>query len=153
MEKVKKIVVTTVIAMLVLGTGLSLFSSSSSLVSQNQSNQNKVDQINGLKIEDITIGTGDEAKSGMRVTAHYLGTLTDGTKFDSSYDRGEPFSFILGAGQVIAGWDKGIEGMRVGGKRRLTVSPEMGYGPQAVDTIPANSTLVFEVELLGASAQ
>ncbi len=103
-----------------------------------------------LKIEDLNIGTGDEAVSGKQVSVHYTGTLTDGSKFDSSLDRGQPFDFLLGAGQVIKGWDEGFAGMKVGGKRRLTVPPEMGYGERGFPpVIPANSTLIFEVELLG----
>ena len=104
---------------------------------------------NGLKIEDLTVGTGNEAQSGKKVTVNYAGTLTDGTKFDSSYDRGTPFSFNLGTGQVIAGWDQGVAGMKVGGKRRLTIPPELGYGATgAGGVIPPNATLIFEVELL-----
>lgn len=104
----------------------------------------------GLKIEDITVGTGAEAVSGRKITVNYSGTLTDGTKFDSSYDHGEPFSFNLGAGEVIQGWDKGFAGMKIGGKRKLTISPELGYGAQgAGGVIPPNATLIFEVELLG----
>ncbi|HEX7260144.1 MAG TPA: FKBP-type peptidyl-prolyl cis-trans isomerase [Candidatus Saccharimonadia bacterium] len=102
-----------------------------------------------LQKTDEVVGTGPEAVAGKKVTVHYLGTLTNGTKFDSSYDRNEPFGFTLGGGQVIKGWDEGVAGMKVGGKRKLVIPPEMGYGNQAVSTIPANSTLVFEVELLG----
>ena len=101
-----------------------------------------------LKIEDIVVGTGLEAVSGKKVTVNYLGTLTNGTKFDSSYDRGVPFSFNLGAGEVIKGWDEGFAGMKVGGKRKLTISPELGYGATgAGGVIPPNATLIFEVEL------
>jgi len=104
---------------------------------------------NQLKIEDITLGTGDEAVTGKKVTVNYKGTLTDGTKFDSSYDRGIPFSFNLGAGDVIQGWDLGVDGMKVGGKRKLTIPSSLGYGARgAGDVIPPNATLVFEVELL-----
>ncbi|MFA6095941.1 MAG: FKBP-type peptidyl-prolyl cis-trans isomerase [Candidatus Paceibacterota bacterium] len=104
----------------------------------------------GLEVYDNVVGTGAEAVAGKTVTAHYVGMLVNGTKFDSSVDRGQPFSFALGAGQVIRGWDLGIQGMKVGGKRRLVISPELGYGAQAVGgVIPANSTLVFDVELLG----
>ncbi|MEK7512858.1 MAG: FKBP-type peptidyl-prolyl cis-trans isomerase [Patescibacteria group bacterium] len=101
-----------------------------------------------LKIDDITVGTGLEIKHGKRAVVHYTGTLADGTKFDSSLDRGEPFVFTLGAGEVIKGWDYGVIGMKVGGKRKLTIPPELGYGSRAVGPIPANSTLTFEVELL-----
>ena len=105
-------------------------------------------QATALKIEDSVVGTGDEAVAGKQVTVHYTGTLTNGTKFDSSLDRGQPFTFTLGAGEVIQGWDEGVAGMKVGGKRKLTIPPEMGYGQMAIGTIPANSTLLFDVELL-----
>ena len=103
-----------------------------------------------LEIEDIEVGTGIEAASGDRVTVHYTGWLIDGTKFDSSIDRGQPFAFLLGAGQVIQGWDRGVRGMQVGGVRKLTIPPELAYGDRPVGggLIPANSTLVFEVQLL-----
>jgi len=103
----------------------------------------------GLKIEDLKVGDGQEAKKGDTVEVHYTGWLTDGTKFDSSVDRGQPFDFRLGAGQVIRGWDEGVEGMKVGGKRKLTIPPELGYGARGIGPIPPNSTLVFDVELLG----
>jgi FKBP-type peptidyl-prolyl cis-trans isomerase FkpA len=100
--------------------------------------------------EDLVIGTGTAAASGQKVTVHYTGWLTNGTKFDSSKDRGDPFVFPLGKGQVIKGWDQGVQGMKVGGKRKLTIPPEMGYGSRgAGGVIPPNATLVFEVELLG----
>ncbi|MBN1312427.1 MAG: FKBP-type peptidyl-prolyl cis-trans isomerase [Anaerolineae bacterium] len=103
----------------------------------------------GLQIEDIVTGTGPEAKAGDTVSVHYTGWLTDDTKFDSSVDRDQPFEFTLGQGQVIQGWDEGVVGMKVGGKRRLTIPPELGYGEQgAGGTIPPNATLIFEVELL-----
>ncbi len=102
-----------------------------------------------LKIEDVKVGTGDEAVAGRPVTVHYVGTLTDGKKFDSSRDRNQGFTFALGAGQVIRGWDEGVAGMKVGGMRRLTIPPELGYGPMGYPpVIPPNSTLIFEVELL-----
>ena len=102
-----------------------------------------------LQIEDLKVGTGAEAKTGNNVSVHYVGTLTTGKKFDSSRDRNEPFEFQLGAGMVIEGWDKGVVGMKVGGLRKLTIPPEMGYGKMGYPpVIPPNSTLVFEVELV-----
>ncbi len=101
-----------------------------------------------LQSTDEVVGTGDEAVAGKSVSVNYLGTLTDGTKFDSSYDRNQPFEFKLGGGQVIQGWDQGVAGMKVGGKRKLVIPASLGYGAQANGSIPANSTLVFEIELL-----
>jgi FKBP-type peptidyl-prolyl cis-trans isomerase len=102
-----------------------------------------------LIIEELTVGDGATATAGQSVSVHYTGWLTDGTKFDSSVDRGDPFEFNLGRGQVIAGWDQGVAGMQVGGKRKLTIPPEMGYGSRgAGGVIPPNATLVFDVELL-----
>jgi FKBP-type peptidyl-prolyl cis-trans isomerase len=102
-----------------------------------------------LVVEDLAVGTGATAVNGDTVTVHYVGTLTNGTKFDSSYDRGTPLGpFRLGAGQVIPGFEQGIVGMRIGGKRRITIPPSLGYGNQAVGSIPPNSTLIFEVDLV-----
>ncbi|AUX43138.1 peptidyl-prolyl cis-trans isomerase [Sorangium cellulosum] len=102
-----------------------------------------------LGIEDVRVGTGAEAKPGQKVTVHYVGTLTNGSKFDSSRDRNQGFSFSLGAGQVIQGWDRGVAGMKIGGIRKLTIPPELGYGARGFPpVIPPNATLVFEVELL-----
>ena len=104
----------------------------------------------GLEIQDIKVGQGAEAKSGMTVSVHYVGTLTNGSKFDSSRDRGRGFSFKLGAGEVIKGWDQGVAGMKIGGLRKLTIPPELAYGDNGFPpVIPARATLVFEVELLG----
>ncbi len=104
----------------------------------------------GLVIEDLSIGEGALAQSGHNATVHYTGWLTDGTKFDSSKDRNDPFAFGLGRREVIAGWDEGVQGMRVGGRRKLTIPPALGYGARgAGGVIPPNATLVFEVELLG----
>lgn len=103
----------------------------------------------GLVIDDITIGDGATATAGQYVSVHYTGWLTDGSKFDSSKDRNEPFEFGLGQRQVIAGWDEGVQGMQVGGVRKLTIPPQLGYGARgAGGVIPPNATLVFEVELL-----
>jgi peptidylprolyl isomerase len=103
----------------------------------------------GLRITDVVIGDGPEARSGQTVVVHYRGTLEDGTQFDASYDRGTPFSFPLGAGRVIKGWDEGVAGMQVGGKRKLVIPAELGYGARgAGGVIPPNATLIFDVELL-----
>lgn len=106
--------------------------------------------VNGVQIEDVVVGDGTEAKKGNTVSVNYLGTLAaNGKKFDSSYDRNEPFTFKLGSGQVIEGWEKGIVGMKEGGKRILTIPPEKAYGPSGYPpVIPPNSTLKFEVELV-----
>jgi FKBP-type peptidyl-prolyl cis-trans isomerase FkpA len=104
----------------------------------------------GLKYEDVTVGEGAEAVAGKSVSVHYTGWLTDGQKFDSSKDRNDPFAFVLGGGMVIKGWDEGVQGMKVGGIRKLTIPPQLGYGVRgAGGVIPPNATLVFEVELLG----
>ena len=103
----------------------------------------------GLKIIDLVVGTGDVASSGQTVAVHYRGTLEDGTQFDASYDRGTPFEFPLGAGRVIKGWDEGVQGMKVGGQRKLVIPPDLGYGSRGAGrVIPPNATLIFEVELL-----
>ncbi|RUM94876.1 MAG: FKBP-type peptidyl-prolyl cis-trans isomerase [Thiothrix sp.] len=103
----------------------------------------------GLKYEELAIGEGAMAEKGQTVVVHYTGWLEDGTKFDSSLDRNTPFDFSLGAGQVIKGWEEGVVGMQVGGKRKLTIPSELGYGSRgAGGVIPANATLIFEVELL-----
>jgi len=103
----------------------------------------------GLKYEDLVEGDGPLAQAGQRVSVHYTGWLTDGTQFDSSVARNDPFQFALGKGMVIRGWDEGVAGMKVGGKRKLTIPPQLGYGAQgAGGVIPPNATLVFEVELL-----
>jgi len=105
--------------------------------------------VNALKIEDIVVGQGPTPTTGQTAVVHYTGWLTDGRKFDSSVDRGRPFEFQLGRGMVIKGWDQGVATMKVGGKRRLTIPPSLGYGASgAGGVIPPNATLVFEVELL-----
>ncbi len=104
----------------------------------------------GLQYEDIVVGTGASPQAGQRTKVHYTGWLTDGTKFDSSVDRGQPFVFEIGAGHVIRGWDEGVLTMKIGGKRKLIIPPQLGYGaPGSPPVIPPNATLVFEVELLG----
>ena len=104
----------------------------------------------GLQIEELVVGSGNAATAGQKVSVHYTGWLTNGTKFDSSKDRGEPFIFPLGKGHVIRGWDEGVAGMKVGGKRKLTIPPQLGYGARgAGGVIPPNATLVFDVELVG----
>lgn len=104
----------------------------------------------GLIMDDIIVGDGAEASAGQHVTVHYTGWLTSGEKFDSSKDRDQPFDFPLGGGRVIRGWDEGVQGMKIGGKRKLTIPPDLGYGARgAGGAIPPNATLVFEVELLG----
>lgn len=114
-----------------------------------ESNQ-EVTTPSGLKYVDQAVGTGDVAVVGKNVSVHYTGWLENGKKFDSSVDRGQPFSFPLGAGRVIKGWDEGVQGMKVGGKRKLTIPSDLGYGSRgAGGVIPPNATLVFDVELLG----
>jgi hypothetical protein len=115
-----------------------------------QANPHAVKTTSGLSYVDEVVGNGDLAKAGQTVSVHYTGWLTNGHKFDSSVDRGQPFEFQLGQGQVIKGWDEGVAGMKVGGKRRLTIPPELGYGSRGAGSdIPPNATLVFEVQLLG----
>jgi FKBP-type peptidyl-prolyl cis-trans isomerase len=120
------------------------------LNSMNGGNTNDIKNMDtkGLNMVDTVLGTGETATPGARVTVNYVGKFTDGTVFDSSIARNEPFQFVLGAGQVIAGWDKGIVGMREGGSRILTVPASLGYGPNDYGPIPGGSTLVFEVQLL-----
>jgi FKBP-type peptidyl-prolyl cis-trans isomerase len=157
MKKLSKKEAIAVVTTLVVITGfvvfgsLGLFSKSSTL-SLNNLNMNISDtgaqQAPKLLVQDLTVGTGTEAVAGKSVVVNYKGTLIDGTVFDSSYTRGEPFPFDLGAGQVIAGWDQGLVGMKVGGKRKLVIPADLAYGERAIGPIPANSTLIFEVELL-----
>lgn len=110
--------------------------------------KSKIENPDKYQITDLKVGEGQEVQSGDYVSVHYAGTLVDGTKFDSSYDRGEPFKTRIGVGQVIEGWDMGIVGMKVGGKRKLIIPASLAYGDRSIGIIPANSTLVFEVEVL-----
>ncbi len=138
--------------LLVLGFFVLLLAISFGIMLNNGRQQNPVqtdDIKKELVKEDILIGKGKTAETGMKVSVHYTGTLDDGTKFDSSYDRKQPFEFTLGAGEVIAGWDLGILGMNEGGKRKLTIPSDLGYGESGYPPdIPPNATLIFEVELL-----
>ncbi len=102
----------------------------------------------GVAVEDLVVGQGATVEKGDTVSVHYVGTLTNGQVFDSSRDRNEPFTFTVGEGSVIKGWDEGLIGMKEGGTRRLTISPDFGYGDRAIGPIPPNSTLIFEIELL-----
>jgi len=119
-------------------------------VNEKGGNAGETTTASGLKYVDQVIGTGEVAVAGKTTTVHYTGRLENGTKFDSSVDRGQPFSFPLGAGRVIKGWDEGVQGMKVGGKRKLTIPSDLGYGARgAGGVIPPNATLIFDVELLG----
>ncbi len=141
-----KFVLVSLVSVLLLGCDKVDMSSQSTSSSDNAMTKKKIE---GLQIEVLEKGKGDTAESGQIVSVHYTGTLTDGTKFDSSVDRGTPFKFALGAGQVIKGWDLGVEGMKVGEKRKLTIAPELAYGERGIGPIPPNSTLLFDVELIG----
>ncbi|MFH1192718.1 MAG: FKBP-type peptidyl-prolyl cis-trans isomerase [Candidatus Jorgensenbacteria bacterium] len=144
-----KTIIFALVAVAVIAGVYFLFGGNKNMNTQNGTPGNEITLPGGLKINDLVTGAGAEAKAGQTVTVNYAGTLADGTKFDSSYDRGTPFSFLLGAGQVIEGWDEGVAGMKVGGKRLLIIPPELGYGSAgAGGVIPPNATLTFDVELL-----
>mgnify|MGYP001246707240 CR=1 FL=1 len=128
-----------------LGLGPQLNTNAPQVVTDNQFTT----VLSGLKLYDFVVGTGETVNAGDIATVHYTGWLTNGTKFDSSVDRNEPFSFRLGVRNVILGWDEGVQGMRVGGKRQLVIPPALAYGNTGAGSIPPNSTLVFEIELLG----
>jgi FKBP-type peptidyl-prolyl cis-trans isomerase len=139
----KSLYISSLVAMLVLTFSLGV---GGSMAENNQD----VTTPSGLKYVDQVVGTGEVAVAGKTVSVHYTGWLENGKKFDSSVDRGQPFSFPLGGGRVIKGWDEGVQGMKVGGKRKLTIPSNLGYGPQgAGGVIPPNATLIFDVELLG----
>lgn len=118
------------------------------MTTPNAENKETVTTASGLKYTEVVEGTGETPQNGQVVTVHYTGTLTDGTKFDSSRDRGQPFKFKIGVGQVIKGWDEGVGTMKVGGRRMLEIPAELGYGSRGIGPIPPNSTLLFDVELL-----
>jgi len=120
------------------------------LVAYRNSGGTEVTTASGLKYVDVAEGTGATAQNGQMLTVHYTGTLQNGTKFDSSVDSGKPYQFRLGSGSVIKGWDEGLLGMKVGGKRKLTIPAALGYGARGSSNIPPNSTLLFDVELLAA---
>lgn len=153
----KNYLIFTIAAALVLSVGIFLqlkydkVSKEMASINQDQNMQNNQNnnQPGELKTEIITEGLGPQAKNGDRVKVHYVGTFEDGTKFDSSRDRGEPFTFNLGAGEVILGWDLGVLGMKVGEIRKLTIPYNLGYGESGQGPIPPKATLIFEVELLG----
>lgn len=139
----KEDILLLIIIIFVFAAGFFLFFEPGSEIS---AKQNETKQ---MKIETLFEGTGEElSKSGDVLTVHYVGTLENGEKFDSSVDRGIPFQFTLGAGQVIQGWEEGMSNMKIGEKRKLTIPAELGYGSRSIGSIPANSTLIFEVELL-----
>jgi FKBP-type peptidyl-prolyl cis-trans isomerase FkpA len=133
-----------------ISAALVMMGSLTPMVSEGAAGPQQVTTPSGLKYEEVKEGTGEAATAGKTVSVHYTGWLTNGTKFDSSKDRGQPFDFPLGGGRVIKGWDEGVQGMKVGGVRKLTIPPELGYGARGAGggLIPPNATLVFEVELL-----
>lgn len=150
----KKILVSVIILILIIVVvGIYFLSQNQPVnnqpVSQENTNLNNYEMIQGMKVEILKQGAGAQAKAGDTVTVNYVGTLENGTKFDSSIDRGTPFSFTLGTGSVIKGWDLGVLGMKIGEKRKLTIPPELGYGSAgAGGVIPPNATLIFEVDML-----
>jgi len=141
----RKNILITVAILLIIAIGAIMFFGKKDKESAGED----INQPAGLQIEDLVVGNGIEATAGQTVSVHYTGWLLDGTKFDSSVDRGMPFEFSLGAGQVIVGWDQGVQGMKEGGRRKLTIPPDLAYGDRgAPPVIPPKSVLVFEVELL-----
>jgi peptidylprolyl isomerase len=140
--------VVVLVALILVGRNLGNNSSVNKQAAISAAFQNMQTNPSGLQWKDVTVGTGAEVKTGSTVSVHYTGTLTNGTKFDSSYDRGEPFIFTIGAGQVIPGWEEGLLGMKMGGKRELMIPPTLAYGSRDLGVIPSNSTLQFVVEVV-----
>jgi FKBP-type peptidyl-prolyl cis-trans isomerase len=158
MSKKNLIILILVLAIIIIGGYFfwqnSNKDSAAALSQSQQQNQQPSDNYNikEMKVEILTQGTGEGAKAGDLVTVNYVGTLEDGTKFDSSIDRGQPFAFTLGQNSVIQGWEQGLLGMKVGEKRKLTIPPELGYGNQgAGGVIPPNATLIFEIDMISIS--
>lgn len=147
----KQVFLVIVLVIAILGIYFVVKNSKGNKEPESNPNTPNIYEIQGMKIEVLKEGTGDSSKNGARVDVHYTGTLENGVKFDSSVDRGIPFSFTLGAGRVIRGWDLGVLGMKAGEKRKLTIPPELAYGETGTPggPIPPNATLIFEVELLG----
>lgn len=147
MSDVGKVLVFFGVIMILMFIGFNFFSKQKK--SENQPSNQNMANVQGAQIDILKEGTGPAAKNGDTISVHYTGTLEDGTKFDSSLDRGQPFSFVLAGGQVIRGWDIGVLGMKVGEKRKLTIPGNLAYGSAGVPgVIPPNATLIFEVELL-----
>jgi len=144
-----RIAISVVVVLIIAAIAYFVFISRSPAVSQPAPEGEVITTTSGLQYEDLNVGTGAQAQPGNTVSVQYTGWLQDGTKFDSSLDRNQPFTFTLGMGNVIQGWDEGVAGMKVGGKRRLTIPPDLAYGSRgAGGVIPPNATLIFEVELL-----
>ncbi len=144
-----KTLIIIIIILIILAAGFFYFMQPENITMPEENQDSTNFNIQGMNVEILQQGSGDAVKSGDRVTVNYVGTLEDGTKFDSSIDRGQPFSFTLGQGSVIQGWDLGVVGMKIGEKRKLTIPSELAYGTSgAGEIIPPNATLIFEVDLL-----
>ena len=148
MSKLNRSQAIAVFAGLAVITYLFFSGSLISLFTPQVANSNNQAPTTGVRVENVVVGSGQAAASGDRLTVHYVGMLDSGRIFDSSYDRNTPIDFVLGAGNVIRGWDEGLKGMRVGGKRILTIAPDFGYGAQGFGAIPPDAVIIFEVELL-----